>query len=162
MAGQLAKKFCIIWKRKFNWLVQGSALSNPIVICLSPVHIAILSVSVLHFTMILTCAHKSPKLSPFFIFMAHTCCGTLTVLRLGSAVARMDVCPFWVLWGRGLYDGPFNRPEESYGVWNVWVLSRNPNKWRSQHGSRAVKKLFCAHLIIQGLDLRDFRAGDQI
>ena len=39
VVGQLAKKFCIIWKRKFNWLVQGSALSNPKVICLNPVYV---------------------------------------------------------------------------------------------------------------------------
>ena len=68
MVGQLANKFCSIWKRKFNWLVQGSALSNPVVICLNPVHIVILCVPMLPFNMILTCAHKSPNLSPFFIF----------------------------------------------------------------------------------------------
>lgn len=94
MVGQLAKKFCIMWKRKFNWLVQDSAFSNPIVNCLNPVNVVILCVPMLPFNMILTYAHKSPKLSPFFIFIAHTCCGTLAVLRLGSAVARVDVCHF--------------------------------------------------------------------
>jgi len=30
-----------------------------------------------------------------------------------------------VLSGRGLYDGPIARPEESHQVWCVWVWSKS-------------------------------------
>lgn len=84
MVGQLAKKFYIIWKRKCNWLVQSSALSNPIVICLNPVYIVILCVPMLPFNVILIYAHVSlivpflhfswlthVELSPSYSFVLH-------------------------------------------------------------------------------------------
>jgi len=35
-------------------------------------------------------------------------------------------CECCVSLGRGLWDGPITRPEESYRVWCVWVWSTNP------------------------------------
>jgi hypothetical protein len=49
-------------------------------------------------------------------------CGWALAGIMGSnPTGGMDVCVLWVfvLWGRGLCDGPIPRPEESYRLWCV-------------------------------------------
>jgi hypothetical protein len=54
----------------------------------------------------------------------------LKVQRTKNRAGDMDVCPLWVLSGRGLCDGLITHPEESYRLWCVLVCDLGTTRMR--------------------------------
>ena len=50
---------------------------------------------------------------------AWVCSYSLAGILCSNLAGDMSVCECWVVSGRGLCDGPFNCPDESYRVWCV-------------------------------------------